>query len=205
MVKDDYAEYYEYDQQGRISQITIKELDNGKWEAYYDTFTYTDDEIIVRSSDGDETTYTLSNGRVEKRTRKYSDNSVNEYTYFYENNHLTLIRRNGEVYETTTWSGDNIIKIEAGEESMVYEPSNVDFLKGPMEIYWSGGWEFAAGILGTCPKYAPASEKYYYKDQLDDASTYKYETDKNGYVIKGIETYTNGESTTQHEVVFTWE
>lgn len=183
---------FDYDSQGRVIKKVETEKEPGyNWE-YKTTYTYGENTISRKDSDGETCIYTLSNGRIVKEVRKRYDFSCTcNYTYD-SNGYLKSITYNDSDNSSLgkidfTWNGGNLTKYSETEDDYLYNQtisySNIPWPKYYMlEMECIDGTLEPLGVWGNMPKNLP-SKVVQSSNDFNSEYTYDY-TIEDGVITK---------------------
>ena len=181
---------YTYDSQNRMTTIT---KNNGT--AY--KVTYPSANTVVYDMVNNTYTLTLnSDGRVIK----WQDNGTMTQAYEYDNGYFKkhTVTAVGIVTQTDSyiWSGNNVDVRDrdalAGKSKTTFTyatTSNKTSNIAPWSVTSYGSWYIPADCWGKRTQYLVSTEK---QDNPSVTTTYRYETDKDGYVTKVYTKVDNG-------------
>ena len=181
---------YTYDSQNRISQIS---KNNGK--VY--KVTYPSANTIVYDMTDNIFTLTLnSDGRVIKWQDAGTVNQVYEYDNGYFKKHTVTAAGIVTQADTYIWNGNNVDardRVELTSKSKTTftytTTSNKTCNIAPWSVTSYGSWYIPADCWGKRTQYLMSTEK---QDNPSTTTTYRYETDKDGYVTKVYTKVDNG-------------
>lgn len=187
LVGDGWADVYQYtyDNEGRVTRVFREE---GK---DYE-FAYEGNKITVKNSGARFVEMELNaEGYVAKMTDEWDD--VREYAYDAKG-HMTSIKKNGEVVSEITWESECLVtwtrnrdgEWQTKNHTYTGTPNTNNIFNIHSEATDPSRWLYETGLFGKPSVYLCESSQWAHSDT---ASTYTYDTDDNGCVIKENKNY----------------